>query len=274
MFRISRNALEQIARVPVVSKPTNVKPDRPIVILSAWAGAREKTLKQFSKMYSEMGYASIIIGVDLSKKTGLDALLAQQSFWDTETRRIYTDLMAENFDKIWTEYPELKEPRLVTHTFSNNGIQTWCNVRELLPKPVGFVFDSGPSNPISLDIPGKIFRSNNPNAPLSKKIAVSMVGNIGWAAAHFILPFKNDFLFPVFLVKMVPDIVSDADSLVLLAKDDIICPPPSVRKEYKRIVNHGKSNCTLEELNGGHCMMLKEDNENYRRIIKQFMDKL
>ncbi len=39
-----------------------------------------------------------------------------------------------------------------------------------------------------------------------------MVGNVGWAAAHFILPFKNDFLFPVFLVKMVPEIVSDADS--------------------------------------------------------------
>ena len=86
-----------------------------------------------------------------------------------------------------------------------------------------------------MDIPGKIFRSNNPKAPLSKKIAVSIAGNVGWIAAHFILPFKNDFLFPVYLVKMVPEMVSDADSLVLLAKDDIICPPPSVRKEFNRI---------------------------------------
>ena len=52
-------------------------------------------------------------------------------------------MMEEKLDDIFGEHPELKEREIVAHTFSNNGIQTWCNVRDLLPHPQGFIFDSG-----------------------------------------------------------------------------------------------------------------------------------
>ena len=95
-------------------------------------------------MYQKLGYPSIQVGVDLTRiKGGFNALSSQQTFWDTRARGIYTQIMKDHFDQVWQTHPELKSRRIVAHTFSNNGVQTWCNVRELLEQPVGFIFDSG-----------------------------------------------------------------------------------------------------------------------------------
>ena len=51
--------------------------------------------------------------------------------------------MKDYFNQIWEDHPDLKNRKIVVHTFSNNGIQTWYNVKELLNHPVGFIFDSG-----------------------------------------------------------------------------------------------------------------------------------
>ena len=59
-------------------------------------------------------------------------------------------MMEEKFADIFDEHPELKKRQIVAHTFSNNGIQTWCNVKELLPHPQGFIFDSGKIEPCVL----------------------------------------------------------------------------------------------------------------------------
>ena len=144
MFKISREFLKDVARVPVIIKPNvDVERNRPLVILSSWAGAQEKTLTEYAKMYQKFGCPSMQIGVDLTKKKGLNALASQQTYWDTDARGLFTDIMRDHFDEVWREHPDLIQRKVVVHSFSNNGIQTWCNVRDLLDHPVGFIFDSG-----------------------------------------------------------------------------------------------------------------------------------
>ena len=73
---------------------------------------------------------------------------------------------------------------------------------------------------------------------------------------------------------MVPRLVENSGSLVLAPKNDIICPVPTIRKEFNRIVDFGKSNTSMHILNGGHCTMLRDDKEKYTTIIQNFIDSL
>lgn len=105
-----------------------------------------------------------------------------------------------------------------------------------------------------------------------QKLTVSAIGNLGYAASHLILPFKNDFLYPVYLVRMVPELMGESPSLILAAADDIICGPTTVKAEHDRIIRYGKSNCQMHILNGGHCTMLRDDRKNYENYISAFID--
>ena len=65
---------------------------------------------------------------------------------------------ATKFEKFYSENPEYENSNIVLSCFSNNGIQTYNNVKDLLPHPIGFIFDSGPADcsfPHDFDIPGK-----------------------------------------------------------------------------------------------------------------------
>ena len=118
-----------------------------------------------------------MVGVDLTAvKNGEKgaALAKQQSFWDTSERAMYTEMMEEHMEPLWKEHPDLQQAAPVVHTFSNNGIQTWFNLAEVFQPHKGVIFDSCPSCPPTWDVPGQIFRLNNPNAPLLVKLAVSL----------------------------------------------------------------------------------------------------
>lgn len=82
--------------------------------------------------------------------------------------------MAEYMEPLWKEHPDLTETAPIVHTFSNNGIQTWFNLAEVFQPHKGVIFDSGPSCPPTWDVPGLIFRLNNPTAPVLVKLAVSL----------------------------------------------------------------------------------------------------
>ena len=58
MFRFSRDFIRKVTRVPVVIKP-EVPTEKPLVILSSWAGAKEKTMTEYSNFYKKKGYSSI-----------------------------------------------------------------------------------------------------------------------------------------------------------------------------------------------------------------------
>jgi len=73
---------------------------------------------------------------------------------------------------------------------------------------------------------------------------------------------------------MVPELVGDAPSMILSAKDDVISGPSTLQKEQTRIQNYGKSNCEMHILNGAHCTMLRDDKETYETLISSFMNKL
>ena len=81
MFKVSKSTLQSVTRKPVVIKPTQLSDNRPLVILCAWAGAREKTLTAYAKMYEEMGCPSIQIGTNLTHIKGGKALAFQQTLW-------------------------------------------------------------------------------------------------------------------------------------------------------------------------------------------------
>ena len=150
---------------------------------SAWAGARERTLQNYANFYADLGYPSIQLGVNLTHLKGFNQLASQQSFWNEADRQMYTDLMARDartgsdakslnvklrsarvslfiatkFEKFYSENPKYEKSEIVLSCFSNNGIQTYNNVKDLLPHPIGFIFDSGPADcsfPHDFDIPG------------------------------------------------------------------------------------------------------------------------
>jgi len=70
--RINRDFLKTVTRLPLVLKPLK-QSDKPVIILSAWAGARDKTLLKYAEMYQGLGYPSIRIGVNLTRLKGLNA---------------------------------------------------------------------------------------------------------------------------------------------------------------------------------------------------------
>ena len=128
-------------------------------------------------MYEEMGHSSVMVGVDLTAVKNSEkgaALAKQQTFWDENERAMYTEMMEEYMKPLWEEHPDLEQISPIVHTFSNNGIQTWFNLTDVFQPHKGVIFDSGPACPPDWDVPGKIFRLNNPNAPLLIKIAVTL----------------------------------------------------------------------------------------------------
>ena len=67
-------------------------------------------------------------------------------------------LKATKIEKFYSENPEYENSNVVLQCFSNNGIQTYNNVKDLMPHPIAFIFDSGPAYctfPHDFDIPGK-----------------------------------------------------------------------------------------------------------------------
>lgn len=69
-----------------------------------------------------------------------------------------SQLIAAKFEKFYSEHPEYENSNVVLQCFSNNGIQTYNNVKELMPHPIAFIFDSGPAYctfPHDFDIPGR-----------------------------------------------------------------------------------------------------------------------
>jgi len=222
-----------------------------------------------------MGYSSIQIGVNLTSLKGFNSLAAQQSFWSNIERQMYTDLMEQKFDKFYSEHPQAKEADVILQTFSNNGIQTWNNVRAHLQHPKAFIFDSGPANctfPQDFDIPGKIYRSNNPNASLSNKILVSMAGNFGYMTRFAIYPFREMDNMPEKLVPRVPELVQNSPSLILAATGDFLTPPKLMKIEEERFKAANKK-VEFHILEGIHVTMLRDDRENYKNIISEFVQK-
>ena len=50
--------------------------------------------------------------------------------------------IAPKFEKFYSENPEYKDSNIVAKCMSWNGIMTFNNVKELLPHPTAFIFDS------------------------------------------------------------------------------------------------------------------------------------
>merc|ERR1712212_1105369 len=184
-------------------------------------------------------------------------------------RQMYTDLMATKFDKFYNENPEYKDRNVVVQSFSNNGIQTYNNVKSLLPHPTAFIFDSGPAYcifPYDFDIPGKIYRSNNPNASLVNKILVSSSANFLYQCRVFVYPFREMDNMPEKLVPRVPELVGNSPSLILAGRGDFLTPPSWLMAEEKRLRDAGRA-VTYVELDGLHCTMLRDSPERYRESI-------
>ena len=65
--------------------------------------------------------------------------------------------MVTKFENFYSVNPEYENSDIVMSCFSNNGIQTYNNVKDLMPHPIAFIFDSGPAIstfPADFDIPG------------------------------------------------------------------------------------------------------------------------
>ena len=106
---------------------------------------------------------------------GFNQLLAHQAFWNDAQRQIYTGIMARRYSKsnhwndwscpcrweslfkapkfqrFYSEYPEYKNSKIVAKCMSWNGIQTYNNVKELLPHPTAFIL--GPFNFKNRNVP-------------------------------------------------------------------------------------------------------------------------
>ena len=81
-------------------------------------------------------------------------------------QKIYAEslFIALKFERFYSEYPEYKDSNIVAQCMSWNGIQTYNNVKELLPHPTAFIFDSCAgyrSFPYDLDLPGMLSISND-----------------------------------------------------------------------------------------------------------------
>jgi len=277
MFRVGREQIRAVTRLPVITRPLVPAANHQFVILSGWAGARPKTLARYAEMYEKLGHSSVMVGVDLTAvKNGEKgaALAKQQTFWDTSERAMYTEMMEEHMEPLWKEHPDLKETAPIVHTFSNNGIQTWFNLAEVFQPHKGVIFDSSPSCPPRWDVPGLIFRLNNPNAPLLVKLAVSLVSNSVYSLRNLLKLKKQGMLIPDDMMEMIPPLLGEAPSLYLAGKLDVLTPPDSIEVEVNRAIEYGLSKTEFHVLEGGHCTMLRDDGENYQRIIVNWIKSL
>ena len=130
-------------------------------------------------MYSELGYTSVQLGLNLEPMSHLNEMLMNQSFWTLSEQEYYREEMKKHVDKVSSEL----DRKVILHMFSNGGTQVYMSLKlgilyskffgykfeinpckkDLLPEPSAYIFDSAPGSPgiiDTLDIPGKIFRSN------------------------------------------------------------------------------------------------------------------
>ena len=119
---------------------------------------------------------------------------------------------------------------------------------------------------------GKIYRSNNPNAPLWNKAAVTVIGNVLYTSRFLLYPFREMNNMPEILVKQVPNLVRDSPSLILAGRGDFLTPPSWLAAEEKRLKDAGRD-VTYVELDGLHCTMLRDSPQDYKRTIQDFFNK-
>ena len=62
---------------------------------------------------------------------------SQQSYWRKAERDLYAEAMTEKIEEFRTCYPELKDKPFALKTFSNNGLQTWAQIKNNFEHPKG-----------------------------------------------------------------------------------------------------------------------------------------
>ena len=171
---------------------------------------------------------------------------------------------------------DLKDRKVILHTFSNGGMQCYQNIKPLLPTPSAYIFDSAPGSPgviDSFDIPGKIFRSNNPTAPFPVSATLSILANVGYSFRFLLYPIRQMNLLPKNMVPQLHETVGIAPCLVLYGTDDNIVTPQNVRDAVDMLSNKG---CRIEqhEMRGEHCLLLRQNPSLYTRLISEFIEKI
>ena len=75
--------------------------------------------------------------MNLNKIKGFNSLANQQSFWAAPERELYKEAMSEKIQNFRQEYPDLVERPFALTSFSNNGLQTWDQIKNNFEHPKG-----------------------------------------------------------------------------------------------------------------------------------------
>ena len=186
--------------------------------------------------------------------------------------------MADKIDAFRHDHPDLAGRPFALTTFSNNGLQTWDQLRHNFAQPEAFIFDSGPTMPTELEsfpIPGRIFAANNPNAPILQKALVALVGNIGYALGRAWLlkmggsdlELMTDLLVP----RLSRDMINGSPSMILFGEGDLLIPESAARRVFEMFLEQGNEHVEYHVLPGGHCTILKESRDVYVKLVDQFL---
>ena len=183
--------------------------------------------------------------------------------------------MADKIADFRDIHPDLAERPFVLNTFSNNGLQTWDQLQHNFERPNGFIFDSGPALPNEMEsfpIPGRIFAANNPNAPFLQKALVAAVGNSVYLVVRHMMSGKSDLgLMPdVLIPRLSRDMINGLPSIVLFGQGDLLVPESSAQRVVDMLREQGEQ-VEYHVLNGGHCTILRDDRENYVKLVEKFL---
>ena len=227
-------------------------------------------------MYSSLGYTSIQIGINHQMTSPINQMLLNQSFWTPTEQQLYRDEMRSHINDLMKDNNDLTDRKCILHTFSNGGMQCYQNIKPLLPTPSAYIFDSAPGSPgviESFDIPGKIFRSNNPTAALPVSAAISTLANVGYCFRFLLFPFRQMNLLPSNMVPRLHETVGTAPCLVINGTDDVIIKPKNVRDAVAMLDAKG-SRIEQHEMSGEHCLLLRENPSLYTGLICDFIEKI
>ncbi|CAI5447357.1 unnamed protein product [Caenorhabditis angaria] len=152
-----------------------------VVTLLGWAGASEKNIGKFAKIYEDKGYKTIQYTAPV-----------YYAGWGTKNSRDVTEL-----SKILSELPDLK---LIFHLFSMNGVLTFCSLclqypdLKIMERSQGIFFDSGPIHNINAD--WKIIRAYATVMQHfydSKKINTNFIINFFYEVSKYFAIVKNAY---------------------------------------------------------------------------------
>ena len=244
-------------------------------------------------MYSKLGYTSVQLGLNLEPMSHLNEMLMNQSFWTPSEQEYYRAEMKKHVDEISSEL----DRKLILHMFSNGGTQVYMSLKfgifmlslvfgqkfiinpyqkDLLPEPSAYIFDSAPGSPgiiDTLDIPGKIFRSNNPSIPLPVSMGVSAIVDFAYCFRSLLYPFRQMDLMPSKMVPGLHQTVKSSPCLVLYGTEDDLIQPKMVHIAVDQLRSNG---CNVETylLNGKHCMLMRENPELYPKLLTDFIQNI